>query len=110
MGGHHETNAAKRIGIKVKAAAHQEYNDREILAETMDQLILGRDLLGRDAEFTRVEMDDRYPQYLLDHLDEYGYLVMPRISGFKKLMARLDLTVGRFCRKAYHHVMRKFKR
>lgn len=110
MGGHHETNAAKRIGIKVKAAAHQEYNDREILAETMDQLILGRDLLGRDAEFTRVEMDDRYPSYLLEHLDEYGYLVMPRISGFKKIMARLDLTVGRFCRKAYHHVMRKFKK
>lgn len=109
MGGHHETNAAKRIGVKVKAAAHQEYNDREILAETMDQLILGRDLLGRDAEFTRVEMDDRYPSYLLEHLDEYSYLVMPRISGFKKLMARLDLTVGRFCRKAYHHVMRKFK-
>jgi beta-1,4-mannosyl-glycoprotein beta-1,4-N-acetylglucosaminyltransferase len=109
MGGHHETDAAKRIGVKVKAAAHQEYNDREILAETMDQLILGRDLLGRDAEFARVEMDDRYPKYLLEHLDEYNYLVMPRISGFKKLMARLDLTVGRFCRKAYHHVMRKFR-
>ena len=109
MGGHHETDAAKRIGVKVKAAAHQEYNDREILAETMDQLILGRDLLGRDAEFARVDMDDRYPKYLLEHLDEYSYLVMPRISGFKKLMARFDLTVGRFCRKAYHHVMRKFR-
>ncbi len=109
MGGHHETNAAKRIGVKVKAAAHQEYNDREILAETMDKLILGRDLLGRDAEFTRVEMDNRYPTYLLDHLNEYDFLVMPRITWGKKVMAKLDLTVGRFCRKAYHRVMRIFK-
>ncbi|MCR4636553.1 MAG: glycosyl transferase GT17 family protein [Butyrivibrio sp.] len=110
MGGHYETNAAKRIGVKVKAAAHQEYNDREILAETMDQLILGRDLLGRDAEFIRVEMDDRYPEYLLNHLEEYSFLVMPKITWFKKALARLDLTVGRFFRKAYHHIMRKIKR
>ncbi|SER56180.1 beta-1,4-mannosyl-glycoprotein beta-1,4-N-acetylglucosaminyltransferase [Butyrivibrio fibrisolvens] len=109
MGGHHETNAAKRIGVKVKAAAHQEYNDREILAETLDQLILGRDLLGRDAEFVRVEMDDRYPEYLLNHLAEYSFLVMPKITWVKKVLARLDLTVGRFCRKAYHHILRKIR-
>lgn len=108
MGGHHETDTAKRIGVKVKAAAHQEYNDREILAETMDQLMLGRDLLGRDAEFTRVEMDDRYPRYLLEHLDEYDYLVMPPITAYKKFMAKFDLTVGRFCRKAYHRIRRAF--
>lgn len=107
MGGIRETNAAKRIGIKVKAAAHQEYNDREILAETMDQLILGRDLLGRDAEFKRVEVDNRYPQYLIDNLDYYEYLVMPPITGWMRIKAKLDLTLGRFCRKAYHHVMRK---
>lgn len=69
---------------------------------------LGRDLLGRDAEFTRVEMDDRYPRYLLEHLDEYDYLVMPPITAYKKFMAKFDLTVGRFCRKAYHRIRRAF--
>jgi len=107
MGGHGEVNALKRIGIKVKAAAHQEYNDREILAETMDMLILGRDLLGRDAKFERVEIDDTYPEYLRAHLDDYKHIVMPKITPFMKIRAKLDLTVGRFCRKAYHHVKRK---
>ncbi|WP_026506849.1 glycosyl transferase GT17 family protein [Butyrivibrio sp. MC2013] len=107
MGGHHETNAAKRIGVKIKAAAHQEYNEREILAETMDHLILSEDLLGRNARFEWNEVDGRYPRYLLEHLDEYDYLVMPRITAAKKLLARLDLTAGRFIRKAWHHVMRR---
>lgn len=82
MGGYHETNAAKRIGVKVKAAAHQEYNDREILAETMDRLILGQDIFGRNAQFRRVEIDDTYPEYLREHLQEYAHLVMPGITVY----------------------------
>lgn len=108
MGGLHETNAAKRIGVKVKAAAHQEYNDKEVLAETMDHLYLGEDLLGRNAKFARLEVDSRYPEYLLDHLQEYSYLVMPKITGWMRFKARFDLKVGRFCRKAVRHVLRKF--
>lgn len=107
MGGQHETNAARRIGIKVKAAAHQEYNEKEILAETMDRLILGQDIFGRDAQFRRTELDDTYPQYLLEHREEYRHLIMPEITGRKKLACRIDLTAGRFCRRAYRHIMRK---
>ena len=107
MGGCHETNAAKRIGTKVIAAAHQEYNDREILAETMDRLVLGQDIFGRDARFERVEVDDTYPKYLREHLSEYDYLIMPRITPFVRFTHRYDLTVGRFFRKAYHHVIRR---
>ena len=107
MGGYHETNAAKRIGVKVKAAAHQEYNDREILAETMDRLILGQDIFGRNAQFRRVEIDDTYPEYLREHLQEYAHLVMPGITPFMTLTHKLDITAGRFCRKAWHHVIRK---
>ena len=106
MGGYHEDNPVKRIGVKVKAAAHQEYNDREVLAETMDHLILGRDIFGRDARFERVEVDGTYPVYLREHLEDYKHLYMPRITPMMKFSHKFDITVGRFCRKAYHKIMR----
>ncbi len=110
MGGHHETNPAKRIGVKVKAAAHQEYNDREILAETMDRLVLGQDIFGRDAKFERVLIDETYPAYLREHIGEYDYLVMPEITPLSRLYHKFDITVGRFCRKAYHKLRRMLKK
>jgi beta-1,4-mannosyl-glycoprotein beta-1,4-N-acetylglucosaminyltransferase len=109
MGGKHQTNPVERIGVKVKAAAHQEYNDREILAETMDRLILGQDIFGRDARFERVEVDNSYPEYLLNNLDYYDYLVMPKITPLSRLYHKLDITAGRFCRKAYHKLLRMIK-
>lgn len=106
MGGDHETNPVKRIGVKVEAAAHQEYNEREIILETMDRLVLGQDIFGRDAKFERVEIDDTYPVYLRQHISEYEHLVMPRITAFSKCYHKFDITVGRFFRKA----LRKIKR
>ncbi len=109
MGGNHETNPVERIGVKVKAAAHQEYNDREILAETMDRLVLGQDIFGRDARFERVEIDDSYPEYIRNNISEYDYLIMPKITVVSKLYHKVDITAGRFCRKAYHKVIRILK-
>ena len=106
MGGDHETDPVKRIGVKVKAAAHQEYNEREIILETMDRLVLGQDIFGRDARFERVRIDSSYPEYLVNNLSKYEHLVMPRITVFSKLYHGFDLTVGRFFRKA----IRKIKR
>ena len=108
MGGDHEKNPIDRIGVKVKAAAHQEYNEREIILETMDRLILGQDIFGRDAKFERVEIDDSYPKYLLDHLAEYEHLVMPKITLVSKLYHKFDITVGRFFRKAIRKLKRTF--
>ncbi len=99
-GGLRETDPAKRIGVKVRAAAHQEYNDREILRETMDHLLLGEDIFGRDARFARVSIDERYPAYLREHLAEYAHLVMPEITPARRLSAKLDLTLGRFARRS----------
>ena len=110
MGGEHETDPIKRIGVKVKAAAHQEYSEREVILETVDRLVLGQDIFGRDATFKRVEVDDTYPEYLLSHLSEYEHLVMPVISPASKLYHKLDLTVGRFFRKACRKVKRMFSK
>ena len=106
MGGLGEKDPMKRIGIKTKAAAHQDFNEREVLAETMDHLILGMDIFGRNAGFERVEVDDSYPAYLRDHLDEYAHLVLGPITGWMKLGCRFDMTVGRFCRKAFYKIKR----
>ena len=76
----------------------------------MDRLILGQDIFGRDARFERVEVDDSFPEYLRLHLDEYDYLVMPRITALSRLYHKIDITAGRFCRKAYHKILRTIKR
>ncbi len=110
MGGEHETDPIKRIGVKVQAAAHQEYSEKEVILETVDRLVLGQDIFGRDATFKRVEVDDSYPAYLLEHLSEYEHLVMPVISPFSRLYHKLDLTVGRFFRKACRKVRRIFSK
>ena len=108
MGGLHETDVMKRIGDKVRAAAHQEYNDAEILRETMDHLILGEDIFGRDTRFTQVRSDEgyRYPAWLAEHREEYAHLFLKDITAADRFAARADLTAGRFFRKA----VRKLKR
>ena len=67
MGSLGEKSVARRIGTKVVAAAHQEYNDDVLLAEAADRLILGQGMFGREASFRRVEVDESYPEYLRSH-------------------------------------------
>ena len=112
MGGHGETDVTKRIGDKVRAAAHQEYNDAEILKETMDHLILGEDIFGRDARFTQVLPDSGYvyPKWLEEHRDEYAHLFLPEITGAQRVAAKFDLTAGRFARKAVRKLGRMMGR
>ena len=88
MGGYGERDVAKRIGDKVKAAAHQEYNTSRYLTEALDRLLCGEDIFGRDARFVRVEIDDSYPAYLREHMAEYDYLLAPPVSGLRIFWTR----------------------
>ena len=106
MGSRQERDVGKRIGTKVAAAAHQEYNNADTLAEAMDKLILGQDIFGRDARFKRVEVDESYPEYLLSHIEEYRYLIMPPVGKGKQFCTRISMKIKRFVRKA----VRKIKR
>lgn len=106
MGSKGEKNVARRIGTKVVAAAHQEYNDSVLLAEAADRLILGQDMFGRDASFKRVEIDDSYPKYLLDHREEYEYLIMSPISKGKVLRVKATMKI----KNLYHRAARKLHR
>lgn len=106
MGSSGEKDVAKRIGTKVVAAAHQEYNDDILLAEAVDKLLLGQDMFGRNASFKRVEVDDSYPEYLLANRSEYEYLIMPPINKVKLAWVKVSMKGKRFMRRG----IRKIKR
>ncbi len=108
MGSRQETDVSRRIGTKVVAAAHQEYNNADTLAEARDKLIMGQDIFGRDARFKRVEVDESYPEYLLKHIEEYRYLIMPPISRGRQIYTGISMKVKRFFRKAVRKVKRTF--
>ncbi len=99
MGGKGEKDVSKRIGMKVQAAAHQEYNRRDILAEAQDKLILGQDIFGREAEFARVEIDDSFPDYLRENKEEFAHLIMPPIGKGKTGFIKEAMKIKRFGRK-----------
>ena len=112
MGGMGEKDLAKRIGDKVVAAAHQEYNSEEILAQVVDRIMTGQDIFGRDAVFARVDIDESYPKYLREHLDEYDFLIMPKISpmGLKwtKVMMKMK-RVGRKIKRGFRRIGNVFR-
>lgn len=108
MGSSKESDISKRIGEKVVAAAHQEYNNQDTLAEAKDRLLLGQDMFGRDARFVRVEIDDTYPEYLLQHREKYEYLIMPPISRSKQIYTKILMKVKRFFRKAARRIRQSF--
>lgn len=108
MGSRQETDVSRRIGTKVVAAAHQEYNNADTLAEARDKLIMGQDIFGRDARFKRVEVDESYPEYLLKHIEEYRYLIMPPISRGRQIYTGISMKAKRFFRKAVRKVKRTF--
>ncbi|MBD5444239.1 MAG: glycosyl transferase GT17 family protein [Lachnospiraceae bacterium] len=101
MGGNGEKNVARRISEKVQAAAHQEYNEAKYLREAVDRLLCGGDIFGRDAKFIRVDIDETYPDYLREHMEEYDYLIAPPVSKSRIACKKAILAVKGFLRKLH---------
>lgn len=108
MGGMGEKNLAKRIGDKVVAAAHQEYNEEEILAQVVDRIMTGQDIFGRDALFQCVEIDETYPEYLRQHQKEYEYLIMPKLTPKEVKAILFQMKIKKFGRRAKRGLRRIF--
>ena len=106
MGGNGERNLAKRIGDKVVAAAHQEYNEEEVLAQVVDRIMTGQDIFGRDAKFECVDIDNSYPKYLLEHKNEYDYLIMPKLTHMQLKVIKAKMKIKKIGRK----IKRGFRR
>ena len=110
MGGDGERDVAKRIGVKVKAAAHQEYNSKRYLNEAVDRLLCGEDIFDRDAKFVRVEIDESFPAYLRAHQSEYDFLLAPKISGAGVAWKRTKLMCKQCLRRAHGALARVIRR
>lgn len=101
MGGDGERDVAKRIGEKVRAAAHQEYNNKHYLSEAVDRLLCGEDIFGRDAKFVRVEIDESFPEYLRTHRQEYDFLIAPKVGRAGIAWKKTKLAGKRLLRRAH---------
>lgn len=101
MGGDGERDVAKRIGVKVQAAAHQEYNKASYLNEAVDRLLCGEDIFGRNAKFVRVPIDESYPAYLREHQEEYAFLIAPEVSRAGIAWKKTKLAVKGWLRRAH---------
>lgn len=110
MGGDGERDVAKRIGIKVRAAAHQEYNSKRYLNEAVDRLFCGEDIFDRDAQFVRVEIDESFPAYLREHQQEYDFLIAPKISAAGLFLKRTRLFIRQCIRRLRGRVARILRR
>jgi len=106
MGGDGERDVAKRIGVKVRAAAHQEYNSKRYLNEAVDRLLCGEDIFDRDAKFVRVEIDESFPVYLREHQREYDFLIAPKIGRAGLSLKRTRLFTRKCLRRLRGQVAR----
>ena len=110
MGGDGERDVAKRIGVKVKAAAHQEYNSKRYLNEAVDRLLCGEDIFDRDAKFVRVEIDESFPAYLRAHREEYDFLLAPKVSRAGIAWKRTKLMCKQCLRRMHGALARAIRR
>ncbi len=110
MGGNGERDVAKRIGEKVRAAAHSEYNSKRYLDEAVDRLLCGEDIFDRDARFVRVEIDESFPAYLRAHREEYDFLIAPEIGRLGILRKKTKLAVRQELRKLHGMAARMLHR
>lgn len=110
MGGDGERDVAKRIGVKVQAAAHQEYNKSRYLNEAVDRLLCGEDIFDRNAKFVRVPIDDSYPEYLREHQEEYAFLIAPKIGRAGVAWKKMKLTCKACLRRAHGAAARMLRR
>lgn len=89
MGGGRDESVEERVKYKIKSAAHQEYNNRSTLSKVKKNIRNHQDILGRESRFEIVPIDESYPVYLREHLDEYRYLMYPAQKTFlEKLLGR----------------------
>lgn len=106
MGGDGERDVSKRIGVKVQAAAHQEYNSKRYLNEAVDRLLCGEDIFDRDAKFVRVEIDESFPAYLRAHREEYDFLIAPEVGKWGIRLKKARLAVRQTLRRLRGRVAR----
>lgn len=91
MGGGRDESMEERIRYKIRSAAHQELNNRRTLFEVGSKIRSRQDLFGRDSRIVVAKIDDSYPQYLRDHLDEYRHLLYQEPKWYQKVWDKVSV-------------------
>ena len=99
MGGHNVKSVGERVSEKVKGAAHQEVNKKHILKEAVDNIDDGRDMFGRDARFVRLDIDDSFPKYVIEHQNELAHLIKKKDGALTVALRKLRINYRKFMHK-----------
>jgi beta-1,4-mannosyl-glycoprotein beta-1,4-N-acetylglucosaminyltransferase len=63
------------INKKITSYAHEEYDNEETLSQVKTRMMNLEDVFNRGFRLEKVEMDDSYPEYILNNLDKYSHLI-----------------------------------
>lgn len=61
---------SEAVRNKLSTYSHQEYNRPEILADVEAAINEGRDIFGRNVKYELVDIDESYPVYVRERVDE----------------------------------------
>jgi hypothetical protein len=65
-----------RVATKLASAAHQEHNNDSVKKMIISHLNSNQDPLGRgQGRYETVEVDDSYPDFILENKEYYSYLI-----------------------------------
>lgn len=77
MGGGKNESVEDRVKYKIKSAAHQEFNNRSTLRKVGKNIRSHQDIFGRSCDIEVVPIDETFPKYLRDHINEYTDYIYP---------------------------------
>ena len=60
----------KQIEKKIRSYAHEEYDNEETIQKIKERMVNNEDVFNRGFQLKTVELDDSYPQYILDNQDK----------------------------------------
>ena len=63
------------IEKKIRSYAHEEYDNEETIQQIKTRMMYNEDVFNRGFELKTVELDDFYPQYILDNQDKLAHLI-----------------------------------
>ncbi|KKP40282.1 MAG: N-acetylglucosaminyltransferase, beta-1,4-mannosyl-glycoprotein beta-1,4-N-acetylglucosaminyltransferase [Candidatus Peregrinibacteria bacterium GW2011_GWC2_33_13] len=77
---------AKKISEKIKAFSHQEFNNRKNsnIKNIEKAIVNGNDIFGRDYKFKVIELDNTFPEYILNNQGKYSHLIFSPENIIKK--------------------------
>ena len=64
-----------KIKYKLQNTAHQQYNTEKIVSEIEYKMNNGIDLFDRAIKMTVIDVDENYPEYILNHKEKYKHLI-----------------------------------